>query len=792
MDHLIFIVAAVYLLYCPFTKVEESFNLQAMHDLLYHGTNIDQYDHHEFPGVVPRTFIGPIVISGLASPIVALFKHWNLNKFFSQYVVRAVLGLTVIVTFKLYKKALRSIFGAKLASWFLIISVTQYHFIYYLSRPLPNTMAMPLVLLALYGWLKQKHVLFIVSSGAAIILFRAEIAMLLGLFLLYDIAYLKLTIKRTLCIVIPTAVILLALTIAVDSYFWRRPLWPEGEVFYFNTILNKSSEWGTSPFLWYFYSALPRSLGLSCFLVPLGMILDSRVRVLAVPAITFVLLFSFLPHKELRFIMYVIPLLNVSAAAACHRIWENRSKSVWRALLALGVIGHLVCNVLLSMFLLCLSGLNYPGGIAITKLHRLEKNSTVPMHVHIDNLAAQTGVSRFAQTNSEWIYSKQENISYSDPEILQFTHLLMEAKMQYEPNVQQLLKTHTLMDSVEAFSNLEFNRESFFPPVKINTKPSLFILKRKDNLIFDRMNNEMSMEEVNEILKSDENRNFKSYHNIKSKYPDESMESVVSNPKIFEIDESQETDFQSESKELENIDELIDSEIDENISQQEDMSNESLLEIQAESNRLKAKRRSSIKEAVRKLMRDRKAAKQNTLNMQTKNSNTAYKISSDRKAQKEKLLGDKIKLKSKLDNEEYNKKQNIPIKETIRNIIDHFKEFENDYGSEEVEFWDELLENNAESDTEDEFTDTAEGNPVSGFKSIKDPKESLKEILELFKDIKSELVPDDDSNFEYITNSYAERSVSETLMLFNEALKKLLKQKNQKTAENTVYKNKIK
>lgn len=73
----------LHLFVSPYTKVEESFNIQAIHDILIHGLpteNIDQfltanYDHVSFPGSVPRTFAGALVLSGLSRPWVALLSN---------------------------------------------------------------------------------------------------------------------------------------------------------------------------------------------------------------------------------------------------------------------------------------------------------------------------------------------------------------------------------------------------------------------------------------------------------------------------------------------------------------------------------------------------------------------------------------------------------------------------------------------------------------------------------------------------------------------------------------------
>lgn len=143
-----------HVLCCPFTKVEESFNMQAVHDFLEFGTDLKAFDHWLFPGVVPRTFFGAIVLSVLSFPFHALFKTLAIRKFYSQIAVRCILGVLSWLSYICFRNGIKHKFGIRASRFTLILTSLQFHICFYMSRTLPNTFALLFCLVSYGFWMK--------------------------------------------------------------------------------------------------------------------------------------------------------------------------------------------------------------------------------------------------------------------------------------------------------------------------------------------------------------------------------------------------------------------------------------------------------------------------------------------------------------------------------------------------------------------------------------------------------------------------------------------------------------
>ena len=180
----------------------------------------------------------------------------------------------------------------------------------------------------------------------------------------------------------------------MDSYFWGFWLWPELQVFWLNTVENKSSEWGVSPWHWYFLKAIPKSVTIAYPLAFFAIIykpstryIDWKVIELLIPAVMFVGLYSLLPHKELRFIFPALTVFNLVGAIGLSRI----SKYFPLGKMIVGVL--LISSLIFSSGMTYISYLNYPGGNAMREFNRdflsVQNSSTSQIlkmgpNIHID------------------------------------------------------------------------------------------------------------------------------------------------------------------------------------------------------------------------------------------------------------------------------------------------------------------------------------------------------------------------------------------------------------------------
>ncbi len=468
--------------------------------------------------VVPRTFLGPLIISTFCHlmrfvclPIFDIATRPLLVQFLARLCL-LVINVVGWVRFAYAVDTYKGKKGRNVGAFLLLITASQFHIPFYASRMLPNTFALAILLQAYISWLNdeiQRAASWIVFATAV---FRCDVLLLLASVGLCWLIMQQLTVVHALRIGAVSGIVSLMLTAPLDSLLWQRPLWPEGEVFYYNTILGKSSDWGTSPWHWYATSALPKSMLLTLLLVPLSVLripeyLDawerkirqssptSSVKVdwidrewlpFLMPVAGFIALYSNLGHKEMRFIFPALPILNLAAASTVTRLVrlafplkDKDPTMVGRLAFFCGVM-CLFSTFVGNLAFVTVSTSNYPGGDALLLLsnhiqNKVEslKESNLQIHVHIDVATSMSGVSLFGQRAAEaevpgvtWTFNKGGyEMEHSNVEDFgKFTHILSESSESFSDFV--------LIGTVLGSPRLDIKG------FRIATRPSIYILEK--------------------------------------------------------------------------------------------------------------------------------------------------------------------------------------------------------------------------------------------------------------------------------------------------------------------------
>lgn len=415
-DALLISLVSFYLILAPYTKVEESFNIQAIHDIVFYGFHVEKFDHVEFPGAVPRTFLGALAI---ALPTkICHFLFPSIPKFSLQLIARAFLGMLNIIAWTRFKRALAKVYGSMrgrtIGSWYTVLTLCQFHTCYYLTRTLPNMFAFPLVLVA-YCWVLEDHLRAAVALLAfTATIFRVEIAALAASVMLCCLFHGRISLRGCVLGGLFGATIGATMSIVVDSYFWQTfPMLPELNTFIFNVVQGQSSLWGVEPYNYYFTRHLPRLMGnpaLSFFSVG-ALFLNSpkRIRLLYFATVLYIAICSFQPHKEWRFVIYVVPVWTAMAAHSTDFIWIRCKNRLSGLSIAAGILCMTMASLCVSLMKANVSSMNYPGGKALSTFHNLHPpESTSGKTIHLDVLTCMTGVTRFTQEREDLVYDKTE------------------------------------------------------------------------------------------------------------------------------------------------------------------------------------------------------------------------------------------------------------------------------------------------------------------------------------------------------------------------------------------------
>eukprot|EP00092_Neocalanus_flemingeri_P000778 GFUD01000828.1.p1 GENE.GFUD01000828.1~~GFUD01000828.1.p1 ORF type:complete len:481 (-),score=176.20 GFUD01000828.1:11-1453(-) len=344
---------------------------------------------------------------------IIVFKLLSLLGLDSQWVVvlvpKLLTGtLTAVSDYAVYQMVRRRE-GTPTAAWFLLLLQTNWFLLYSGSRTIINTVETSLFCLGLSLHPKPLYLSMVSLS----VMLRPTIAVA---WLPICAAHLLSTLQSRGPTHLVKLSILPLLTVLVvfmiDSLFYGRWTLTPLNFFQVNILHNLGQFYGTHPPYWYLTHALLPILG--PLLLPLLLDLPRSPSLVKFPVIITLVFLSLLPHKEMRFIQPLLPLLLYSAARYLNTWVSRPPSSSW-------VVLMFTMNLPLALYLslvhqrgvvdasLWLGQSNMRSSLFLMPCHSTPLYSHIHSNTSLDFLSCQPNLSDDPQ------YRDQADVFYSSP-----------------------------------------------------------------------------------------------------------------------------------------------------------------------------------------------------------------------------------------------------------------------------------------------------------------------------------------------------------------------------------------
>ncbi|XP_045504981.1 GPI mannosyltransferase 3 [Colias croceus] len=293
-----------------------------------------------------RSFLYP----GIVSALYAILKFTGLDYPEAVILLPRVFqaSLSAVADYRFYKWT-----GSR--KWALFLILTSWFWFYTANRTLLQTVETVLVIIGLsvfpfkagkMGYYDKENNSWVWLAVISVFIrpTSAPIWLVLGLYNLFTTNQGKWLILQKY---LPISIIGGGSLVALDSYYYGELIITPWEFFKYNILHDVSSYYGTHPWYWYVTEGMPAILGVSLPLVLWGIYTVLRrpkqntIGVVLLAAVALHLaVHSCIPHKEVRFVLPLIPILLYIAQDVVVP-WSRKAKN-WQlySLATLLVVGN--------------------------------------------------------------------------------------------------------------------------------------------------------------------------------------------------------------------------------------------------------------------------------------------------------------------------------------------------------------------------------------------------------------------------------------------------------------------